>query len=98
MLLLWQVALAGNLDCIGFEARSDRLALLVDKLRHWYPLDTEVILYEAATLPVGNHRAQHLALSELPQASYKKYTTLVIPPALALERDNEYWDRLRALG
>jgi len=98
VLLLWQVALAGNLDCIGFEARPDRLGILVDKLGRWYPMNTEVILYKAATLPVGNHRAQHLALSELPQASYNEYTTLVIPPTLALERDNEYWDRLRALG
>ena len=97
LLLLWQVALAGNLDCIGFAARPDRLGILVDKLGRWYPMDTEVILYEAATLPIEEFRAQHLPLIELPQAKYKEYTTLVIPPVAKLERDEEYWDCLRAL-
>lgn len=97
LVLLWQVALAGNLDCIGFEARPDRLRILVDKLRHWYAADAEVILYEAAQLPIQDFRADRLALADLPGASYQEYTTLVIPPAVPLQRDEEYWNALRKL-
>lgn len=97
LLLLWQVALSGSLDCVGFEAHPARLKVLVDKLTQWYPPDTEVILYEAAQLPIEDFRADYLALAALPQASYKEYTTLVIPPAIALERDEHYWNALRKL-
>lgn len=97
LLLLWQVALSGNLDCVGFTPRSDRLEVLVDKLGRWYPMDTDVILYEAATLPIEDFRAERMPLSKMPQASYNDYTTLVIPPSVVLERDPEYWDRLQAI-
>jgi hypothetical protein len=75
------VALAGNLACVGFEPVPERLQLLVDKLLRWYRPDTEVILYEAATLPIEDFRAERMALTALPRARYREYTTLVIPPA-----------------
>jgi precorrin-6B methylase 1 len=97
LLILWQVALSGNLDCIGFEPVPARLEILVDKLQRWYPPDTEVILYEAAQLPVQRYRADRLALSDLPGARYREHTTLVIPPASAPPDDQETLARLRAL-
>lgn len=97
LVLLWQVALSGNIDCIGFEPDPARLQLLVDKLCHWYPADHEVILYEAAQLSIEDVRAERLALSELPRARYKEYTTLVIPPAGPAERDRQTWRCLRAM-
>jgi hypothetical protein len=97
LVLLWQVALAGNLDCVGFEVDRDRLAVLVDKLSCWYETDTPVILYEAAQLPIEGFRADRLALADLPEATYKEYTTLVIPPAAEAERDEAWIARLRAL-
>lgn len=97
LVLLWQVALAGSLDCIGFESRTDRLRVLVDKLTHWYAPSTEVVLYEAATLPIADFRAERLTLAELPYAHYEEYTTLVIPPAKKLERDAAYWRVLSGL-
>lgn len=96
LLILWQVALAGDLSCSEFGARSDRLQVLVDKLTRSYPPDTEVILYEAAQLPVQRFRADRLALRDLPAASYQEYTTLVIPPVRELEEDTEMLERLDA--
>lgn len=97
LVLLWQVALAGSLDCTGFTARADRLQVLVDKLSDWYALDTPVILYEAAQLPIGDFRAERLRLAELPGARYTDYTTLVIPPARELERDERRIAAIEAL-
>lgn len=95
--LLWQVALAGNLDCIGFEPDPRRLRLLVEKLATWYAPDTPIILYEAAQLPIESFRADWLRLNELPEATFKEYTTLVIPPAREAGRDDRWIEALRAL-
>lgn len=81
LLLLWQVSQAGNVDCIGFEPRPKCIRILVDKLLCWYPETTETILYEAATLPIQDFRAQRVALASLPDAVLNPATTLVIPPA-----------------
>jgi diguanylate cyclase len=97
LLILWQVALSGNLDCIGFEPDPKRLALLVEKLARWYRPDTEIILYEAARLPVESFRAERLRLAELPQARFKEYTTLVIEPAAELDIDPVMVEALRTL-
>lgn len=98
LLILWQVALSGNLDCIGFEPNPARLSILVDKLQRWYPADTPVILYEAAQVPVQRHRADRLALYELPRADYREHTTLVIPPLRDPPQDDETLARLTELG
>lgn len=87
LLILWQVALTGDLDCASFETRPDRLRVLVDKLLRDYPSDTEVILYEAARLPVERFRADRMPLNDLPTARYREYTTLIVPPVRTLEPD-----------
>ncbi len=97
LVLLWQVALAGNLDCIGFEPDPRRLQLLVDKLARWYRPDTPIILYEAAQLPIERFRADRMRLSDLPGASLKEYSTMVIPPAREAERDERWIEALEAL-
>jgi siroheme synthase len=79
LVLLWQVALSGDLSCTRLHAERDGLQALVDKLLRWYPADHEVILYEAAQLPIGAARIERLALRDLPSAHYEEYTTLVIP-------------------
>ena len=80
LVLLWQVALAGDLSCTRMEADREGLQALVDKLLRWYPPDHEVVLYEAAQLPIEAPRIERLALRDLPDAHYEEYTTLVIPP------------------
>jgi len=97
LVLLWQVALAGNLACIGFEPDPSRLQLLVDKLEQWYRPETPVILYEAAQLPIEDFRAERMTLADLPAARYKEHTTLVIPPAREVERDERWIAALEAL-
>ncbi len=80
LVLLWQVTLAGDLSCTRLHADPDGLEALVDKLLRWYPADHEVILYEAAQLPIDAPRIERLALRDLPTAHYEEYTTLAIPP------------------
>jgi diguanylate cyclase (GGDEF)-like protein len=80
LVLLWQVALSGDLGCSRFQAERAGLQALVDKLLRWYPPGHEVILYEAAQLPIESPRAERLPLRDLPDARYREYTTLVIPP------------------
>lgn len=87
LVLLWQVALAGDLTCTRFHAEREGLQALVDKLLRWYPPEHEVILYEAARLSIEPPRIERLALRDLPDARYVEYTTLVIPPLGELEEE-----------
>lgn len=93
LVLLWQVALSGDLSCTRLHAEREGVQALVDKLLRWYPPGHEVILYEAARLPIETPRTDRLPLRDLPAAHYEEYTTLVIPPLGEL-RD----DPARALG
>ena len=86
LVLLWQVALSGDLSCTRLHAEREGVQALVDRLLRWYPPDHEVILYEAAQLPIESFRAQRLPLRDLADAHYEEYTTLVFPP-LAPPRD-----------
>jgi len=81
LLLLWQVALTGDLGCTRFHAEPSEIAKLVERLLLDYPPDHQVILYEAARLSVEPFRAEYLALRDIPDAHYEEYTTLVVPPA-----------------
>ncbi|NLA68972.1 MAG: diguanylate cyclase [Gammaproteobacteria bacterium] len=87
LVLLWQVALSGDLTCTRLHAEPEGLQALVEKLLRWYPPEHEVILYEAARLPIESPRADRLALRDLPAAHYEEYTTLVIPPLGDLRGD-----------
>ncbi len=80
LLLLWQVALTGDLACTRFHADPTELRRLVQRLQLDYPPEHEVILYEAAQLPVEPFRAERLRLCDLPLARFEEYTTLVVPP------------------
>jgi len=97
LVILWQVALTGNVDCIGFAPHPARLALLVEKLRRWYRPDHEVILYEAAQVAIQAHRAERIALAGLSGARLREHTTLVIPSAAAARPDMPMRQRLAAL-
>lgn len=97
LLILWQVALTGDLALSRFDADPDALQVLVDKLAQWYAPSTEVILYEAAQLPLERFRADRMPLSALPGATFKEYTTLVIPPSRVPEVDRDAVARLGAV-
>lgn len=87
LVLLWQVALSGDLSCTRLHAEREGVQALVDKLLRWYPPGHEVILYEAARLPIETPRTDRLPLRDLPAAHYEEYTTLVIPPLGELRDD-----------
>lgn len=84
-LLLWQIAIAGEHTLTQFHTTSDRLQILVEQLHQWYPLDHQVVIYEAANLPIQAPRIENLPLSKLPEANLSPISTLLIPPAKKLE-------------
>jgi hypothetical protein len=71
--------------------------VLVDILARDYDLSHEVIIYRAATLPMQEPRIERLPLGKLPDADVDMHSTLVIPPARALEPDLSIRERLSAL-
>lgn len=97
LFILWQPFLAGELSLKRFETTTARVQVLVDKLARDYPLDHEVILYEAATNPMEKTRMDKILLRDLPTAKMVGATTLVIPAAYPLKRDQAVMDQLNAL-
>jgi hypothetical protein len=97
MFILWQPGLAGELSLKRFETTEARIQVLVDKLARHYPLDHTVILYEAATNPVEKTRMDEIRLCDLPFTPMTTTTTLVIPAAYPLKRDEAIIAQLNAL-
>ncbi len=96
-LVLWQVGIAGDRSFKRYATEPAYRALLIELLAEHYPLNHEVIVYEAATLPIGAPRMQKLALSELVNASLYLQSTLVIPPGQAMQRNESMLARIEAL-
>ncbi len=83
-LILWQIGLAGDIASNSFNTDTRKLQMLVDKLFRSYPLDHEVIIYEARVLPTDRVRVDRVRLSKLPNAELSMISTLVVPPATRL--------------
>lgn len=96
-LMLWQVGLAGDRTVRRYGTSAAHLELLVERLSADYPLDHAVTVYEAATVPLDRPRADTMPLRELPHARLEIRSTLVIPPAQPLERDDDLLRRLARL-
>lgn len=96
-LVLWQVGVVGDRSCTQFETGSRYRELLVERLRLDYPAGHEVIVYEAATLPIVTPVIMRLPLEALPDARIRMHSTLVIPPCKPLRRDEAMISRLAAL-
>jgi len=96
-LILWQVGVVGDQTLARFSTGADYRRLLVDVLAEDYPLDHEVIMYRAATLPIQQPRIERVALGDLPGASVELPDTLVVPPARPLEIKAGMLKRLAAL-
>jgi len=93
-LVLWQVGIAGDKSHARFATGAAYRQVLVDLLAGHYPLNHQVILYEAASLPFQQARITYLPLSALPDAEMNLKTTLVIPPARKLEKNHQVLARL----
>jgi uncharacterized protein YabN with tetrapyrrole methylase and pyrophosphatase domain len=96
-LVLWQVGVAGDQTLTRFSTGSAYRQVLVDVLAKDYPLDHEITIYEAATLPIHSPRIERLALRDLPGADVGMHVTLVAPPTRSLEPNTEVRARLAAL-
>jgi len=96
-LVLWQIGVVGDLSVSRTGTSAAHRQLLLERLAGDYPLNHEVIVYEAATLPIATPRCERMPLYALPAATLATASTLVIPPARAMEPDPRMLARLRAL-
>jgi hypothetical protein len=96
-LTLWQVGVAGDPTMARFATGASHKRLLVEVLARDYDPAHEAILYEAATLPTSRAKVVRLPLGSLPEEECDMRSTLVVPPARALQPDAEIPDRARVL-
>ncbi len=96
-LILWQAGLVGDRSQTRFHTGPAYRQVLVDVLARDYPLDHEVIIYRAATLPVHGPRIEHTTLARLPEADMTMADTLAIAPATAMLPDPAIRQRLAEL-
>ncbi|MCM2680994.1 SAM-dependent methyltransferase [Echinimonas agarilytica] len=93
-LILWQVGVTGDKSLARFSTHQDYLAVLVELLRAHYPSEHQVMLYEAATLPIYETRMEWVTLDALPKAQMHLHTTLMVPPSVKLKSNTEILERL----
>lgn len=86
-LILWQIGIVGDRSLARFATGADYRRLLLECLSADYPASHDVIVYEAATLPITVPRMGRMPMSELIDAELHSHTTLVIPPARPMERN-----------
>lgn len=80
LLILWQIGAIGITTAPAKPCATEGLRRLVKMLACDYPLDHEVVVYEAAQLPVCRPKALHIALEGLPTAGVTGLSTLLVPP------------------
>jgi len=97
LLVLWQVGVTGDRSLRRFATGPEYRRLLVDLLIQDYPPDHEVIVYEAATLPIAAPRMERMPLSAFADATLHLYSTLVIPPAMPMQRNPAMLERIAQL-
>jgi hypothetical protein len=95
--IIWQIGLAGEATLSVLDANHSEsgLAMLADILAEHYPEDHELIIYEAATLPLCEPKIQKVLLRELQFAKPTLISTLVVP-SLGMPAYRQ--DRLAKLG
>ena len=96
-LVLWQVGLVGDRSGKRFSTGPEYRQVLVDVLSQDYPLDHEVIVYRAATLPIQKPRIRHVALLDLPTTNMSVEDTVVVPPSASLRPNHHIRERLKDL-
>jgi uroporphyrin-III C-methyltransferase len=89
-MILWQIGVVGDEYLNRLVPAEHGLEMLRERLLQNYPPEHRVILYEASTLPIMQHRCEEITISELPSAKVSTITTLVIPPAKTLAINHEF--------
>jgi siroheme synthase len=94
-LILWQIGLAGDRTLARYGTGAPYRRLLLELLaEEGYPPDHEVIVYEAATLPISTPRMERMPLSALVDATLSVQSTLVLPPARPMQRNEAMLKRI----
>lgn len=93
-LVLWQVGVVGDRSFSRTATGAAHRQLLVERLLETYPPAHRVIAYEAATLPIQSPRMERAEIAALADIDLRMHTTLVVPPAKALEPDPAMLARL----
>ncbi len=95
-LILWQIAMVGNLGFYQEGGHVHGLTVLTEVLETTYGADHEVTVYEAAVYhPVCEPVIHPLPLSKLPQATVTTVSTLFVPPKGSAPVDKEMMARLK---
>jgi len=97
-LILWQVAVSGDRSLARFSTTAAFMQLFVQMLMEYYPANHNIILYEAAVLPIQQPRIDQIKLGDLADSKLDLKTTLVIPPAQKLQPNQLILDQLSNLG
>jgi hypothetical protein len=87
----------GDLSLTRFSTGPAYRQVLVDLLSQDYPLDHEIIIYRAATLPIQRPEIRRIALRDLPSAELTTEHTVVLPPAAPLKLNLAMRERLATL-
>lgn len=94
-LILWQVGVVGDQSLARFSTGQAYRQVLVDELRRQgYPIEHEIIVYRAPTLPIQQARSERIALRELAGFDIGAEDTVVLPPAVPLEVNADVRARL----
>lgn len=97
-LVIWQIGLTGDRSLARFSTGPAYRRLLVERLiEAGYPPGHEVVVYEAATLPIATPRIERMPLSALVEADLRLQSTLAVPPALPMVRDEAMLARIDAI-
>lgn len=94
-LILWQIAVIGNLGFYEEGSHRHGLTVLAEVLEDYYGSDHIVVIYEAAIYPTVKPHIQHVPLCMLPQARISLVSTLYVPPKELANVDEEMMQRLR---
>ena len=97
-LVLWQIGVAGDPTLLSRGTGAAYREILLELLRPLYGDDHEVVIYQAATLPMHTPRVERIPLRELLHASLNDAATLVLPPSRPMEPNAEVVARLRRLS
>ena len=97
-LVLWQIGVAGDPTLLSRGTGAAYREILLELLRPLYGDDHEVVIYQAATLPMHTPRVERIPLRELLHASLNDAATLVLPPSRPMEPNAGVVARLRRLS
>jgi uncharacterized protein YabN with tetrapyrrole methylase and pyrophosphatase domain len=93
LLVLWQVGFLGQLATTALRP-DPPLEVLCEYLAESYPLDHEVIVYEASLYAVAKPFVRHVSLGALPDSEVPPMATLIVPPTARASLDATMFDRL----